>query len=269
MDRDRAIDTGSLLNKAYEMQCLREREMNMMDMMTKMDLHQDTAMSSEDRLFMSATCPPAPTPTAALTVVGGRIVNSGGGSTSSGGQAYPVNGQQLQMQLDSLASAMTDMIVNDDEMEMPANQEYNKYIQSRTDEYTSTPFSQDDKRKDPVYLSSLASHTASTTPSSPSTTSNPIDNTTQLDNNQQQQLQQQFFQAFLSQQQITEHQFMQQPQYYQTLLQQQFANYQQQQAELQLQTLVIPSGCCLPSEGKPRLIKRPDLIPIQKCTMWT
>merc|ERR1712096_527186 len=49
-----------------------------------------------------------------LTVVGGRVVTS---SYSSNGQ-FPINGQQLMMQLESLTSSMMDMAVTTDEVEM-------------------------------------------------------------------------------------------------------------------------------------------------------
>jgi len=35
-----------------------------------------------------------------------------------GGGGYQINGQQLQLQLDQLAGAMTDMMMDDDEMEV-------------------------------------------------------------------------------------------------------------------------------------------------------
>ena len=49
-----------------------------------------------------------------LTVVGGKIISS---SFSSHGK-FPVNGQQLMMQLDSLTSCMMDMVVTSEEVEM-------------------------------------------------------------------------------------------------------------------------------------------------------
>merc|ERR1712106_392902 len=68
-------------------------------------------LSSEDRLFLSV---PPSRPTVAIasyTVVGGRIVASSQGH-------FPLNGQQLMMQLDSLTSAMMDMDVSmEEEME--------------------------------------------------------------------------------------------------------------------------------------------------------
>ena len=82
-------------------------------------------MSSEDRLFaapvqsrMSLSCPalqqqPAPTPPL-FSVVGGRLVQQPTRSASP----FPLNGQQLQLQLDQLTSAMTDMMMEDDTMEV-------------------------------------------------------------------------------------------------------------------------------------------------------
>jgi hypothetical protein len=67
-------------------------------------------LSNEDRLFLAV--PPSRPPTSSYTVVGSRIV------ASSQGQ-FPVNGQQLMMQLDSITSSMMDMNVSmEDEMEV-------------------------------------------------------------------------------------------------------------------------------------------------------
>ena len=67
-------------------------------------------LSSEDRLFLSV--PPSRPAEASYTVVGGRIVASSQGH-------FPLNGQQLMMQLDSLTSAMMDMDVSmEEEMEV-------------------------------------------------------------------------------------------------------------------------------------------------------
>ena len=50
-----------------------------------------------------------------LSVVGGRV----GASSCSSNAPFHINGQQLMMQLDSLTSAMTDMVVsNEEEMEV-------------------------------------------------------------------------------------------------------------------------------------------------------
>merc|ERR1712233_64877 len=63
-----------------------------------------------------------------LTVVGGRMV--------SRAAPMPLNGQQLMMQLDGLTSAMTGMSVQEE----------------------ATPYSQTCRRRDPVYLASMAAH---------------------------------------------------------------------------------------------------------------
>ena len=44
-----------------------------------------------------------------------------------GGGGYQINGQQLQLQLDQLAGAMTDMMMDDDEMEVN-NLRFNKHL---------------------------------------------------------------------------------------------------------------------------------------------
>jgi len=60
-----------------------------------------------------------------LTVVGGRVV------ASSQGQ-FPINGQQLMMQLDSLTCAMTDMTVTtEEEMEETTNQTEQEMLQQK------------------------------------------------------------------------------------------------------------------------------------------
>merc|ERR1712018_735339 len=71
-----------------------------------------------------------------LTVVGGRMV--------SRAAPMPLNGQQLMMQLDGLTSAMTGMSVQEEAMES-------------ADEGDS-PYSQSCRRRDPVYLASMAAH---------------------------------------------------------------------------------------------------------------
>merc|ERR1712055_581312 len=73
-----------------------------------------------------------------LTVVGGRMVSSG--------SPMPLNGQQLMMQLDGITSAMTGMSVQEEAMD------------SSTSEEEESPFSQASRRRDPVYLASMAAH---------------------------------------------------------------------------------------------------------------
>ena len=75
---------------------------------------------------------------AVLTVVGGRLVLTKGeinfnkvttwtpcflvSSPMSSGVSYPINGQQLMMQLDSLTSSLMDMAVTTDEGNMETEQ---------------------------------------------------------------------------------------------------------------------------------------------------
>merc|ERR1712038_1447830 len=73
-----------------------------------------------------------------FTVVGGRMVSSG--------SPMPLNGQQLMMQLDGITSAMTGMSVQEEAMD------------SSTSEEEDSPFSQASRRRDPVYLASMAAH---------------------------------------------------------------------------------------------------------------
>ena len=73
-------------------------------------------LSNEDRLFLAV--PPSRPAVSTYTVVGGRIV------ASSQGQ-FPINGQQLMMQLDSLTSSMMDMNVSmDDEIKVITSNEH-------------------------------------------------------------------------------------------------------------------------------------------------
>merc|ERR1711936_1462090 len=72
-----------------------------------------------------------------LTVVGGRMV--------SRSAPMPLNEQQLMMQLDGLTSAMTGMSVQEEAMES-------------TEEEDDSPYSQTCRRRDPVYLASMAAH---------------------------------------------------------------------------------------------------------------
>merc|ERR1712200_167964 len=73
-----------------------------------------------------------------FTVVGGRMVSSG--------SPMPLNGQQLMMQMDGITSAMTGMSVQEEAMD------------SSTSEEEESPFSQASRRRDPVYLASMAAH---------------------------------------------------------------------------------------------------------------
>merc|ERR1712180_292203 len=87
-----------------------------------------------------------------FTVVGGRMVSSG--------SPMPLNGQQLMMQLDGITSAMTGMSVQEEAMD------------SSTSEEEDSPFSQASRRRDPVYLASMAAHSL---PSSQELERHPLD----------------------------------------------------------------------------------------------
>jgi hypothetical protein len=222
---------------------IRQREFALMDMMANANHN----MSSEDKLFMhsSNSCP-------VLNVVGGRLVSGG---------SYPINGQQLQMQMDQLASAMSDMGVEDGMMEDAQSPAFQSYMQHRSEmeadtahfqEQFTDPHCQAEKRRDPVYLASMATHRAGVTPN------NSPNNNTQ----QQQQLFQQ--QMILQQQQ-------------QMMMQQQHQPHINNRLTgcIQIAKDEQFGACGLPMEGEfsvgssSRLMKRPDMIPMQKCIQWT
>merc|ERR1712047_170208 len=173
-----------------------------------------------------------------FTVVGGRMVSSG--------SPIPLNGQQLMMQLDGITSAMTGMSVQEEEMD------------SSTSEEEESPFSQASRRRDPVYLASMAAH------SLPSSQIFQELERHHLDQLQQQQEQQQH----LEQQQL-EYQL-------------QLMHLQQQHQQLPLHQ---PQSCPAVSDhqvpdmetsslnvnlpidsdfhcGSGRVLKRPDLLPL-------
>merc|ERR1712014_435632 len=170
-----------------------------------------------------------------FTVVGGRMVSSG--------SPMPLNGQQLMMQLDGITSAMTGMSVQEEAMD------------SSTSGEEESPFSQASRRRDPVYLASMAAHSL---PSSQELERH------HLDQLQQQQEQQQH----LEQQQL-EYQL-------------QLMHLQQQHQQLPLHQ---PQSCPAVSDhqvpdmetsslnmnlpmdsdfhcGSGRVLKRPDLLPL-------
>jgi len=243
-------DHGSLLNKVYEMANIRQREFDMMDMM------QQGRVSSEDKMFMHAT---VATP---AMVTNGRLVPGG---------SYPINGQQLIMQISDLSSMMSDMGVQDATMEDAENPSngHASYMQQRCDmeaqQGAMDPHCQADKRKDPVYssqqnsalyMSSMATHCQQPLP--------PNNN-----------MQQQHFQALQQQQQQHQQQqqqmLLQQQQHQQMLLQQQ---QQQMNTGAQIHQDHQFGGCGMPMDGEfpaggSRLIKRPDMIAMQKCIQWT
>jgi len=169
-----------------------------------------------------------------LTVVGGRVI--------SRAAPMPLNGQQLMMQLDSMTSAMTGLAV-EEEME-------------EVGEVEETPYSQAGRRRDPVYLASMAAH------SLPSPQELERHHMEQLAQQQQQQQQ-------LEQQQL---------EYQLQLLQLQHQQHHQHQMQHQQQVGQVPSDHQVPemetgmnlslpldSEfhcGSGRVLKRPDLLPM-------
>merc|ERR1711934_207470 len=131
-----------------------------------------------------------------LTVVGGRMV--------SRAAPMPLNGQQLMMQLDGLTSAMTGMSVQEEAMESA--------------EEDDSPYSQTCRRRDPVYLASMAAHALPTSQ--------------EMERHHLEQLQQQ-----QEQQQRLEHQQLE----YQLQLMQLQQQHQQQQQQQQQQQESCPA----------------------------
>merc|ERR1711983_616575 len=68
---------------------------------------------------------------AVLAVVGGRMVLTKVSSPMSSGVRYPINGQQLIMQLDSLTSSLMDMSVTTDEGNMETEQTQQQHIEAQ------------------------------------------------------------------------------------------------------------------------------------------
>lgn len=242
------------------------QECNIADQMNNININNEMHMSNEDRLFMS---PVRPQSAPAMTVVGGRIV-------PSTNKSFPLNGQQLQMQLDDLTSAMTDMVVHEDTMEIPCNPAYNQYIHERccVNPDDNNPFRQDNKRRDPVYLS-MAAHITTTAANDSCDSSDLSDVSCHEAEMAEQMEKQQFFLNFLQQHGISDEQFLAQQQLIQEEAERQFVEHKaaqnqqrQQQIIAEIQAVVIPNTS-MPSQGGPRLLKRADLIPMQKCTMWT
>merc|ERR1711953_1444553 len=166
-----------------------------------------------------------------LTVVGGRMV--------SRSAPMPLNGQQLMMQLDGLTSAMTGMSVQEEAMES-------------TEEEDDSPYSQTCRRRDPVYLASMAAHALPTSQ--------------EMERHHLQQLQEQ--QQRLEQQQLEyQLQLMKLQQQHQQL-----PSHQQQTcpalSDHQVPDMETSSmSMSLPIEsdfhyGSGRVLKRPDLLPM-------
>jgi len=175
-----------------------------------------------------------------LTVVGGRMV-----SRSS---PMPLNGQQLMMQLDGLTSAMTGMSVQEEAMESA--------------EEDDSPYSQSCRRRDPVYLASMAAHAL---PTSQEMERHHLEQLQQQQEQQQRLEQQQLeYQLQLMQLQHQQHQ-----QHHQQL-----PPHQQQQScpamthdhqVPDMETSNLNMGIPIDSDfhyGSGRVLKRPDLLPM-------
>merc|ERR1712108_3765 len=168
-----------------------------------------------------------------LTVVGGRMVPRSA--------PMPLNGQQLMMQLDGLTSAMTGMSVQEEAMESA--------------EEDDSPYSQTCRRRDPVYLASMAAH-ALPTPQ-------------EMERHHLEQLQQQQEQQQRLEQQQLEYQLqlMQLQQQHQQL-----PSHQQQSCPAMsdhqvpdMETSSLNMSLPIDSDfhyGSGRVLKRPDLLPM-------
>merc|ERR1711934_463222 len=172
-----------------------------------------------------------------LTVVGGRMI--------SRSAPMPLNGQQLMMQLDGLTSAMTGMSVQEEAMES-------------TEEEDDSPYSQTCRRRDPVYLASMAAHALPTSQ--------------EMERHHLEQLQQQQEQQQRLEQQQLEYQLQ--------LMQLQQQHHQQQQQQQQqqescpamsdhqvpdMETSSLSMSLPIDSDfhyGSGRVLKRPDLLPM-------
>merc|ERR1711936_110511 len=153
-----------------------------------------------------------------LTVVGGRMV--------SRSAPMPLNGQQLMMQLDGLTSAMTGMSVQEEAMES-------------TEEEDDSPYSQTCRRRDPVYLASMAAHALPTSQEM---------ERHHLEQLQQQQEQQQR----LEQQQLPSHQQQTCPA---------MSDHQVPDMETSSMSMSLPIESDF-HYGSGRVLKRPDLLPM-------
>merc|ERR1712055_590506 len=167
-----------------------------------------------------------------LTVVGGRMV--------SRAAPMPLNGQQLMMQLDGLTSAMTGMSVQEEAMESA--------------EEDDSPYSQTCRRRDPVYLASMAAHALPTSQ--------------EMERHHLEQLQQQQEQQQRLEQQQLEYQLQLMQ------LQQQHQHQQPQQESCpamtdhqvpDMETSSLSMSLPIDSDfhyGSGRVLKRPDLLPM-------
>merc|ERR1712172_55530 len=156
------------------------------------------------------------------TVVGGRMI--------SRSAPMPLNGQQLMMQLDGLTSAMTGMSVQEEAME--------------SSEEDDSPYSQSCRRRDPVYLASMAAHALPTSQ--------------EMERHHLEQLQQQLEQQLQLMQLQQQHQ--------------QLPSHQQQSCPAMsdhqvpdMETSNLNMSLPIESEfhyGSSRVLKRPDLLPM-------
>merc|ERR1712210_142189 len=151
-----------------------------------------------------------------LTVVGGRMV--------SRAAPMPLNGQQLMMQLDGLTSAMTGMSVQEEAMESA--------------EEDDSPYSQTCRRRDPVYLASMAAHALPTSQ--------------EMERHHLEQLQQQQEQQQRLEQQQLEHQQESCPA---------MSDHQVPDMETSSLNMSLPIDSDF-HYGSGRVLKRPDLLPM-------
>merc|ERR1719186_205610 len=123
---------GSLLNKVYAMHHDRERETALMSQLTQLTVSPSHHLTSSDKLLLSS-------PPHKLGVA---------------------TGQGLSAQFDCINTALSEMSVEQQDMEVPPNPAYTQYKLERSvlEGTSCDPHSQAMKRQDPVYLSSMASH---------------------------------------------------------------------------------------------------------------
>merc|ERR1712107_810487 len=164
-----------------------------------------------------------------FTVVGGRMVSSG--------SPMPLNGQQLMMQLDGITSAMTGMSVQEEAMD------------SSTSEEEESPFSQASRRRDPVYLASMAAHSL---PSSQELERHHLDQLQQQQEQQQLEYQLQLMHLQQQHQQLPLHQPESCPA---------VSDHQVPDMETSSLNMNLPMDSDFHC-GRGRVLKRPDLLPL-------
>merc|ERR1712181_58261 len=169
-----------------------------------------------------------------LTVVGGRMI--------SRSAPMPLNGQQLMMQLDGLTSAMTGMSVQEEAME--------------SSEEDDSPYSQSCRRRDPVYLASMAAHAL---PTSQEMERHQLEQQQRLEH-QQLEYQLQLMQLQQQHQQQLQQQHQQLPSH-----QQQSCPAMSDHQVPDMETSSLNMSLPIESEfhyGSSRVLKRPDLLPM-------